>query len=160
MNSPADVVELVVLLDEDGLAVGISPKATVHHTDTPLHLAFSCYLFDRHGQRVCAEVGVRADGARLLVPRFRYRAVMPDGVVENEMCPLLVATSADPPAPDPDEVDEARWVDWAEFRAGVLSGSREISPECREQVEQLPEDPLAAEPQPCLALPPALRRWR
>jgi isopentenyl-diphosphate Delta-isomerase len=160
MSSPADLVELVILLEEDGLVVGISPNATVHHTDTPLHLAFSCYLFDRHGQRVCAEVGVRADGARLLVPRFRYRAVMPDGVVENEMCPLLVATSADPPAPDPDEVDEARWVDWAEFRAGVLSGSREISPECREQVEQLPEDPLAAEPQPCLALPPAQRERR
>lgn len=157
MSSPADVVVLVVLLDEDGLAVGISPKATVHHTDTPVHLAFSCYLFDRPGQRVRAEVGARADGATLLLPRFRYRAVMPDGVLENEMCPLLVATSADPPAPDP---DEARWVDWAEFRAGVLNGSREISSECREQVEQLPEDPLAAEPQPCLPLPPAQRGRR
>jgi isopentenyl-diphosphate delta-isomerase len=160
MSSPADLVELVILLEEDGLVVGISPNATVHHTDTPLHLAFSCYLFDRHSQRVRAEVGVRADGARLLLPRFRYRAVMPDGVVENEICPLLVATSADPSAPDPDEVDEARRVGWAEFRAGVLNGSREISPECREQVEQLPEDPLAAEPQPCLALRPAQRGRR
>lgn len=115
MSSPADVVELVVLLDEDGLAVDTSPKATVHHTETSVPLAFSCYLFGRHW--------------RLLMTR---RALH-------------------------DEVDEARWVDWVDFRAGVPNGSREISPGCGEQVEQLPEDP-----RPCLALPPALRgrRWR
>lgn len=42
--------EFVVLLDEDGQEIGTAPKASVHHRTTPLHLGFSCYLFDRAGR--------------------------------------------------------------------------------------------------------------
>jgi isopentenyl-diphosphate Delta-isomerase len=173
--------ESVVLLDEEGRAIGTADKRTVHHADTPLHLAFSCYLFDADGsilitrralhkatwpgvwtnsccghpapgeqledavrRRVEQELGVRVEGLRLLLPRFRYRAVMDDGVVEHEMCPVFVATTGDEVRPDPAEVEQVRWEPWDGFRAAVLDGSREISPWCREQVAELPADPLAA----------------
>jgi isopentenyl-diphosphate delta-isomerase len=186
--------ELVVLLDEAGRAVGTSPKASVHDADTPLHLAFSCYLFGPDGRllltrrshskptwpgawtnsvcghpapgepmadavrrRVLAEVGLHAQRVTLLLPTFRYRAVMPSGVVENEMCPVFAATTTGAPAPDPDEVEQATWVDWPEFRSSVLDGRRPVSPWCREQVALLPEDPRTASARPGSELPPAAR---
>ncbi|MCD4535412.1 isopentenyl-diphosphate Delta-isomerase [Nocardioides sp. cx-169] len=191
----ATTEELVVLLDEAGNATGTTPKLGVHHRETPLHLAFSCYLFDPEGRllmtrralskptwpgawtnsvcghpgpgepvadavrrRVRDEVGVLARDVRLMLPAFRYRAVMPNGVVENEMCPVFVAAADGPLAPDPAEVDDVTWVDWTAFRASVLDGSREISPWCRQQVALLPADPLTAAPERDSALPPAARR--
>jgi len=38
--------EFVVLLDESRRVVGTAAKASVHHETTPLHLGFSCYVFD------------------------------------------------------------------------------------------------------------------
>jgi isopentenyl-diphosphate Delta-isomerase len=186
--------EQVVLLDEAGNAIGVADKRGVHHVDTPLHLAFSCYLFDGQGRvlvtqralhkptfpgvwtnsccghpapgedifatvrrRVGQELGVSLEGVRLALPEFRYRAVMAGGVVENELCPVFVATTTGQVRPDPDEVEAHEWVDWSEFRASVLDGSRDVSLWCVLQVQALPADPLAA-PEPSYeALPPAAR---
>jgi isopentenyl-diphosphate delta-isomerase type 1 len=49
VRAAADV-ELVVLLDAHGREIGSAPKASVHHDDTPLHLGFSCYIFDAQGR--------------------------------------------------------------------------------------------------------------
>ncbi len=38
--------DAVVLLDPDGSPIGTADRMSVHGTDTPLHLAFSLYLFD------------------------------------------------------------------------------------------------------------------
>ena len=38
-----------MLVDDDGRAIGTLPKPEVHHGETPLHRAFSAYLFDDDG---------------------------------------------------------------------------------------------------------------
>ncbi|WP_433473092.1 isopentenyl-diphosphate Delta-isomerase [Spirillospora sp. CA-142024] len=43
-------VEEIVLLNADDEAVGTAPKSDSHHSDTPYHLAFSCYVVDTEGR--------------------------------------------------------------------------------------------------------------
>ena len=54
-------IESVVLVDEHGRAIGTAPKEQVHHARTPLHLAFSAYLFSAAGQLLLSR---RAAGKR------------------------------------------------------------------------------------------------
>jgi isopentenyl-diphosphate Delta-isomerase len=172
-------VESVVLLDETGFARGTAAKAAVHHALTPLHLAFSCYLFNDAGQflvtrraeskrtwpgvwtnsccghplpgepvadsvrrRLRQELGIAAADLVLVLPRFRYRAQMANGVVENEVCPVYAAYSdaasfGTGPALDPAEVAEIAWVDWDQFCDAVRTGRRPVSPWCEMQVREL-----------------------
>lgn len=42
--------EHVILLDEQDQPAGMLEKYAAHTLDTPLHLAFSCWLFNQQGQ--------------------------------------------------------------------------------------------------------------
>lgn len=189
--------EEVVLLDEEGRAVGRAPKTEVHHAQTPLHLAFSCYVFDVDGRllltqralskatfpgvwtnsacghpapgedvfdavarRTQQELGLVLEDVRLVLPAFRYDATMDNGVRENELCPVFVATARSQPSPDPTEVEDVEWVPWVRLRDEVLAGSREVSLWCAMQVAELARHEQADgvfEARPTEELPPAAR---
>ena len=62
----------VVLVDEAGTTIGTADKRAVHTVDTPLHLAFSCHLYD-------------ADGRVLVTRRALTKQTWP-GVWTNSFC--------------------------------------------------------------------------
>lgn len=167
-------MEQVVLLDESGRSLGTANKATVHHDSTPLHLAFSCYVFNRRDEvlltrraltkktwpgvwtnsccghpapgepltsavrrRLHDELQLPVERVDLILPAFRYRAVMANGVTENEMCPVFRAITDADPLPEPTEVDSTRWVDWRRFTEQVAVGANDVSPWCQQQLDQL-----------------------
>ena len=42
--------EQIILCDEQGQATGVAEKLASHSSSTPLHRAFSCYVFNSHGK--------------------------------------------------------------------------------------------------------------
>ena len=87
--------ELIVLVDEAGAPVGTMPKRLVHTGETPLHRAFSAYLFD--------------DAGRLLVTRRAVDKATFPGMWTNTVCGH----------PGPGEDDEAAIARRADFELAL-----------------------------------------
>jgi isopentenyl-diphosphate delta-isomerase len=166
--------ELVVLVDDAGRPLGTAPKSEVHHSATPLHLAFSCWVMDGDGRtlltrraatkrtwpgawtnsfcghpapgeqvedavrrRAGDELGARVSKPVPVLPDFRYRAVMDNGTVENEICPVFTARLLTPMSPNPDEVDASRWIPFADLSEQVARDVTAFSPWLREQLQAM-----------------------
>jgi len=102
-------------------------------------------------RRLRDELGIEVGDIDLVLPRFRYRAVMADGVVENEMCPVFRAVTSTDPVPDPAEVMDLRWTSWPP--------TGDLSPWATEQIEQLTAlggDPMGWQVADPGDLPPAV----
>jgi isopentenyl-diphosphate delta-isomerase len=94
--------ELVVLVDDRGTPVGTAGKGTVHSADTPLHLAFSCHVYN-------------ADGLVLVTRRALAKLTWP-GVWTNSFCGH----------PSPDESMEQAIARRAAFELGITVHSIEL----------------------------------
>ena len=173
--SAPEEVELVVLVDDRGRPTGTMPKSEVHGTDTPLHLAFSVYVFHADGRflvtrrsvskrtwpgvwtntccghprpgeapavaarrRLWQELSLVPLTLDLVLGDFSYHAISPEGIVENELCPVFVATVDADPDPHPAEVVQWGWVSWESFRELTRSSPWAVSPWSVLQVQALP----------------------
>lgn len=161
--------ELVVLVDENNTPIGTADKETVHTKDTPLHRAFSLFLFNSKHQilltkrastkktfpdvwtntvcghlapdetaeqaatrRLSNELGITGVSVKEVAP-YRYRFADKNGIVENEICPIVVGHYDGDPNPHPSEVDEWKWVDWKLFLQEVRTNASVYSPWCIEE---------------------------
>ncbi|MGD9564108.1 MAG: isopentenyl-diphosphate Delta-isomerase [Pyrinomonadaceae bacterium] len=155
--------EMVVLVDEENNPLATARKSETHHAATPLHRAFSVFLFNSKGElliqrralgkltwpgvwsnsccghtmlnerteqaaarRLTYELGLRNVELRMALPDFRYRAEK-DGVVENEICPVLIGFTDQEPEINPHEVAETKWVGWEDFIASIRRPDCELS---------------------------------
>jgi isopentenyl-diphosphate delta-isomerase type 1 len=98
---------------------------------------------DAARRRCRHELGVEPLDLEVALPRFRYRAEA-GGVVENELCPVLVGRlGGGPLTPRTEEIAETRWLDWRTFLAELPAAY----------------SPWAAEEAPRLEAEPRFRDW-
>jgi isopentenyl-diphosphate delta-isomerase len=169
--------ESVVLVDDENRVLGTMPKALVHGVQTPLHRAFSSYVFrssDRRlllqqrsgtkrtwplvwsnsccGHPALGESNVDAARRRLRfelgleptileeVAPYRY-CFTRDGVMENEICPILVGLVDSEPVLNRAEVEAVRWIEWDEFARATADRGSGFSDWSIEQVRVLERTP-------------------
>lgn len=169
--------ELVVLVDESDRMLGTMPKADVHGPQTPLHRAFSCFVFRASDKRLLLQQRSRekktwpliwsnsccghpspgestAQAARRrlrhelcldptlleVVAPYRY-CFTRDGIMENEICPILVGIVAAEPVVNSREVEAVRWIDWAVFLGDIELDPLRYSEWCIEEARILDRTP-------------------
>ena len=88
-------------------------------------------------RRARFELGLDIDDISVALPLFRYRATDSSGTVENELCPVYVATTSDEPEPNPLEVMEHRWANPDTLRSAVRDAPWAFSPWLVLQVQEL-----------------------
>ena len=71
---------------------------------------------------------------------YRY-CFTKDGVMENEICPILVAIVETEPVAHPDEVHAVAWMTWDAFLEGIEQDPDRYSQWCIEQARMLDKTP-------------------
>lgn len=88
-------------------------------------------------RRAREEIGLIPAGLRVVLPEFVYRAVDDHGVVENELCPVLVGFVDGDPRPNSAEVSAWSWTRWEDLCLVAARTSWAISPWAVRQIPEL-----------------------
>lgn len=82
-------------------------------------------------RRLKEELGLMVENIEEMAP-YRYRFSDENGIVENEICPILVAhvdeTSEDNFAPNKEEIADWQWLPWNEFLDEIRVNPKNYSP--------------------------------
>lgn len=77
-------------------------------------------------RRLRYELGISKCELYAAIPDYRYRAKM-HGIVENEICPVVVGFTNRTPHPRTDEVESVKWVDWLDFLDEIVRHPKRYS---------------------------------
>lgn len=80
-------------------------------------------------RRLDYELGISDADIFEIISDFRYRVEL-EGIVENEICPILVGFSNQEPLMNKDEVEKIVWVPWEKFVKEIVHNPNKYSPWC------------------------------
>lgn len=87
-------------------------------------------------RRLGDELGIEVEDFEVVLPDFRYKAEQ-DGLRENELCPVLVATTNQEPKINNEEVENTKWMSWEKFMIMVKKNDATLSSWAKEEAREL-----------------------
>jgi len=100
------------------------------------HPALTESNIDAAKRRLRFELGISDADIFEIISDFRYKVEL-DGIMENEICPVLVGFSDQKLTINKDEVKEIKWIRWENFTEELKKRSNKYSPWCSLEVEEL-----------------------
>lgn len=83
-------------------------------------------------RRLKDELGITSEDIKIVAP-YRYKFTDIHGIMENEICPILVGHTNADPKPNPEEIDNWKWMPWKEFLSDIKLRPEIYSPWCIEE---------------------------
>lgn len=87
-------------------------------------------------RRLAYELGITDAEIIVILPDYRYRFER-QGIYENEFCPVMVGTTNQHPAINPDEVEAVKWIPWEQWLKEVENNPQGYSQWCVEETNLL-----------------------
>ena len=91
---------------------------------------------DAAKRRLRFELGINLNEIYEILPDFSYRAGM-DGIVENEICPVLIGFSDQKPTINKNEMKNVRWIKWEYFVKEINQNPGAYSVWCEQETKLL-----------------------
>jgi isopentenyl-diphosphate Delta-isomerase len=83
-------------------------------------------------RRAREELGLHSVTILQTIP-YQYCFADVHGIVENEICPVMIATTDEQPDINKDEVDQTYWIEWKDFLTDISASPKKYSPWSREE---------------------------
>lgn len=100
------------------------------------HPSLSESNVDAAKRRAEFELGIKLKRVYEILSNFSYK-VEKNGIIENEICPVLIGFSDQEPQINRNEVETAKWIYWKEFFKEIDSNPNNYSPWCILEVNLL-----------------------
>jgi len=91
---------------------------------------------DASKRRLQFELGITKTDIYEIIPNFQYK-VEKNGIMENEICPILIGFSNQEPRINKDEVESVKWISWQNFLTDLNNNPSKYSPWCILEVDIL-----------------------
>jgi len=88
-------------------------------------------------RRAKYELGAKVKDIKVILPTYIYKTPPVNGIIENEFCPVYLARIDSNIFPNPEEVENYKWISWSNFCKHIKNDTKNMwSFWCKDQIKR------------------------